>query len=64
MPLKKIFFFGYVLILALVDIRAATCNEAEVCVIKIHENDEVNKTVLSLLCVSDAKKKRCGGKSL
>ena len=57
MPLKKYFFGGYVLILALVDIRAATCNEADVCITKIHENDEVNKTVLLLLCVCDAKKK-------
>ena len=63
MPLKKYFFLGYVLILALVDIRTATCNEAEVSVLKMNENDEVNKTVLLLLCVCDVKK-RCGGKSL
>ena len=64
MPLKKYYFFlGYVLMLALVDISAETWNDAEVSVIKIHENDEVNETFLLLLCVSDAKK-RWGGKSL
>ena len=31
--------------------------KAEVSVIKIHENDEVNKTVLLLLYISDAKKR-------
>ena len=30
----------------MVDISAKTWNEAEVSVIKIHENDNVNKTVL------------------
>ena len=63
MPLKKYLFLGYVLILTLVDIRTATCNEAEVSVLKMNENDEVNKTVLLLLCVCDVKK-RCGGKIL
>ena len=47
----------------MVDISAKTWNKADVSVIKIHENDNVNKTVLLLLCNSDAKKKR-GGKTL
>ena len=47
----------------MVDISAKTWNKADVSVIKIHENDNVNKTVLLLLCNSDAKKKT-GGKTL
>ena len=47
----------------MVDISAKTWNKADVSVIKIHENDNVNKTVLLLLCNSDAKKKR-GGQTL
>ena len=39
----------------MVDISAKTWNIAEVSVIKIHENDNVNKTVLLLFCISDAK---------
>ena len=39
----------------MVDISAKTWNLAEVSVIKILENDNVNKTVLLLLCISDAK---------
>ena len=45
------------------DISAEIWNKAEVSVIKTHENDDVNKTVLLLLCISDAKK-RWGGKIL
>ena len=44
----------------MVDISAETWKKAEVSVIKIHENDDVNKTVLLLLCVSDAKKRWVG----
>ena len=40
-----------------IDISAETQNKAEVSVIKIHENDDLDKTVLLLLCFSDAKKK-------
>ena len=40
----------------IVDISAETWNKAEVSVIKIHEIDDVNKTVLLLLCISGAKK--------
>ena len=47
----------------MVDISAETWNKAEVSVIKIHENDDINKTVLLLLCISDAKK-RWGVKNL
>ena len=39
----------------MVDISAKTWNIAEFSVIKIHENDNVNKTVLLLFCISDAK---------
>ena len=45
----------------MVDISTETWNEAGVSVIKIHENDDVNKTILLLLCISDAGK-RCGCK--
>ena len=40
----------------LVDISAETWNKAEVTVINIHENDNVNKTLLKLLRISDVKK--------
>ena len=42
---------------------AKTWIKTEISVIKIHENDNVNKTVLLLLCNSEEKKKR-GGKTL
>ena len=45
------------------DISVETRNKAEVSVIKIHENDDVNKTLLKLLCISDISK-RWGGKNL
>ena len=45
------------------DISAETWNKAEVSVIKTHENDDVNKKFLLLLCILDAKK-RWGGKNL
>ena len=47
----------------MVDISLKKWNKAEVSVIKTHENDNVNKTVLLLLCISDASK-RWGGKNL
>ena len=42
-----------------VDISAETWNHATVSVIrmKIHENEDVNKTLLLLLCISDISKK-------
>ena len=40
----------------MVDISDETWNKSDVSVIKIHENNNVNKKVLSLLCISDAKK--------
>ena len=46
-----------------VDIIAETWNEAGISLIKIHENDDINETVLLLLCISDAKK-RWSGKNL
>ena len=47
----------------MVDISVETRNKAEVSVIKIHKNDDVNKTLLRLLCISDISK-RWGGKNL
>ena len=38
-------------------------NKAEVSVIRVHENDNVNKTLLKLLCISDIAK-RWGDKNL
>ena len=37
----------------MVDISAKAWNKAEVTVINIHENDNVNKTLFKLLCISD-----------
>ena len=41
----------------MVDISAKTWIKPKVSVIKIHENDNVNKPVLLLLCISDASKR-------
>ena len=41
----------------MVDISAETWNKAGVSVMRIHENDNVNKTVLLLLCISDVGKR-------
>ena len=41
----------------MVDISAETWNKAGVSVIRIHENDDVNKTLLLLLCISDISKR-------
>ena len=46
-----------------VDISAETWNKAEVSVIKIHKNDNVNRTLLKLLCISDIAKRQ-GGKNI
>ena len=61
MSLKKIIFF--LCMYKMVDISAETWNKAEVAVINIHENDNVNKTVFKLLRISGVKK-RWGGKNL
>ena len=47
----------------MVDIKAETWNKAEVSVIRVHENDDVNKTLLRLLCICDLSK-RWGGKKI
>ena len=47
----------------IVDISAETWNKAEVSVIKGHENDDVNKTLLLLLSISLIGKK-WGGKNI
>ena len=44
-----------------VDISAETWNMTRVSLIRIHENDNVNKTVLLLLCTSDISKRWGGG---
>ena len=40
-----------------IKISAETWNNARVSVLKIHENDDVNKTLVLLLCVSDISKR-------
>ena len=40
----------------MVEISVETWNKAEVPVINIHENDNVNKTLFKLLCISGVKK--------
>ena len=47
----------------MVDISTKIWNKAEVATINIYENDDVNKTVLLLHCISDASK-RGGSKDL
>ena len=47
----------------MVDISAKTWDNAGVSVIRIHENDDINKTLLLLLCISDISK-RWGGRSI
>ena len=41
----------------MVDISAETWNKAEVSVIRVHKNDDVNKTCLLLLCIFDVSKR-------
>ena len=40
----------------MVDISAETWNKAGVSVTRVHENDNVNKTLFQLLYISDVKK--------
>ena len=47
----------------MVDISVETWNKAKVSVIKIHENDNVNKTLLKSICISDVAKRQ-GGKNI
>ena len=44
----------------MVDISAETWNKAEISVIKVHKNDDINKTLLKLLCMSDVTKRWYG----
>ena len=39
------------------DISTETWNKARVSVIRVHENDDLNKTLLQLLCISDIAKR-------
>ena len=41
----------------MIKVSAETWNNAGVSVLKIHENDDVNKTLLLLLCISDISKR-------
>ena len=56
---KNFFFFMY----KMVGISAGTWNKARVFLIKVHESDNVNKTLFKLLCISDVKN-RWSGKNL
>ena len=47
----------------MVDISTAIWNNTGVSAIRIHENDDVNKTLLLLLCISDINK-RGGGTNI
>ena len=47
----------------MVDISAKTWNKTGVYIMRIHENDNVNKAVLSFLCISDVGK-RWGSKNI
>ena len=47
----------------MVDISIETWNKTEVSVINIHENDNINKTLLKLICISDIAK-RWDGKNI
>ena len=56
-------FFYFLCMYKMVDISAKMWNKAEVSVIIIHENDNVNKTLLKLLCISEIAQ-RWDGKNL
>ena len=58
--IKIIFFFC---MYKMFDMNAKTWNKAKVSVVNIYGNDNVNKTLFKLLCISDVKK-RWGGKNL
>ena len=47
----------------MININSSTWNKAGVSVMPVHENDNVNKTLLRLLCICDINK-RWGGKNI
>ena len=49
--------FFFLCMYKMVDISVETWNKAEVSVINIHENDNANKILLKLICISDIAKK-------
>ena len=49
-------FNSFVCMYKMVDNSAETSNKAEASIIKIRENDSVNKTLFKLRCISDSKK--------
>ena len=60
---SKKFIFLCIYIYKMADISAKAWSNAGVSVINIHENDNTNKTLLKLLCISDIAKK-WGGKTI
>ena len=62
MPSKN-FLFLCVCMYKMVDIKAKTWNKTEVAAMKIHENGNVDKTILLFLCISDLGK-RSGSKNI
>ena len=61
MPSKSNLLF--LCIYEMVDISVETWNKVEVSVIIIHESDNANKTLLTLICISDIAK-RWSGKNI
>ena len=60
---KKFYYFSIYCMYKMVDISTETWNKTGVSVISIHENDDVNKTLLLLLCISGISK-RWGGTNI
>ena len=60
---QKIYYFSIYCMYKMVDISTETWNKTGVSVISIHENDDVNKTLLLLLCISGISK-RWGGTNI
>ena len=60
---SKKFIFLCIYIYKMADISAKAWSNAGVSAINIHENDNTNKTLLKLLCISDIAKK-WGGKTI
>ena len=54
---KKFYYFSIYCMYKMVDISTETWNKTGVSVISIHENDDINKTLLLLLCISGISKR-------
>ena len=57
------YYFSIYCMYKVVDISTETWNKTGVSVISIHENDDINKTLLLLLCISGISK-RWGGTNI